>query len=199
LRLALSILAVLAWAGAVIVSGERIWAYQSAPGASGGAPPQWPGSTLVNLSADRPTLIMFVHPRCSCTAASLAELREIATRFANEVHLWVLLNTPSDSAAADWEDTSLVKRAREIHNVTAVSDLDGMEAKRFGAETSGHVVIYDPAGNLRFGGGITRARGHAGDNDGVRTVVALLKGQTTQRTTHPTFGCGLLDGERRLP
>ena len=45
-------------------------------------------------------------------------------------------------------------------------DDDGAEARRFGAETSGQTLLYDARGALAFSGGITGARGHAGDNAG---------------------------------
>jgi hypothetical protein len=58
--------------------------------------------------------------------------------------------------------------------VTAVADPDGEEAQRFGAATSGHVLLFDPAGELRFSGGITASRGHVGDNDGCDRLIRLL-------------------------
>lgn len=68
---------------------------------------------------------------------------------------------------------------------------DVAEARRFGARTSGHVVVYDASGELRFSGGITVARGHLGANVGHQIVDALVHGATPHRTTTPVFGCSL--------
>ncbi len=53
-------------------------------------------------------------------------------------------------------------------------DDDGAEAKRFGAETSGQTLLYDERGTLAFSGGITGSRGHAGDNAGRASLLALI-------------------------
>ncbi|HET9988396.1 MAG TPA: hypothetical protein VFQ65_07745 [Kofleriaceae bacterium] len=68
---------------------------------------------------------------------------------------------------------------------------DAAEARRFGARTSGHVVVYDPTGELLFSGGITVSRGHVGANVGHQIVDTLVHGGTTRRTTTPVFGCAL--------
>ncbi len=70
-------------------------------------------------------------------------------------------------------------------------DDEGVVAGRFGAVTSGQVVFYDGSGLLRFSGGITSARGHAGENPGRTALVSLLNetGPATDRTN--VFGCSL--------
>lgn len=35
-------------------------------------------------------------------------------------------------------------------------------------------MVYDPRRHLLFSGGITAARGHLGDNAGIRKIVALI-------------------------
>ena len=77
--------------------------------------------------------------------------------------------------------------------------LEGREAARFGAATSGQTFLYDARGGLLFSGGITGARAHAGDNAGRSAVVTLLNGTggpAAPRTS--VFGCPLFDrGERQ--
>ena len=51
--------------------------------------------------------------------------------------------------------------------------------------------LYDTSGKLRFHGGITASRGHAGDNRGRQAVVALARGETSDRAETPAFGCML--------
>jgi len=72
-------------------------------------------------------------------------------------------------------------------------DDDGVEAARFGAATSGQVILYDRDGRLLFSGGITASRGHAGDNDGRDAIVSLLGGGRGTRHSSPVFGCSLLE------
>jgi hypothetical protein len=55
------------------------------------------------------------------------------------------------------------------------------------------VILYDAAGRLRFSGGITAARGHAGDNLGRSAIVELLEGDSPTATATPVFGCSLLE------
>jgi len=81
--------------------------------------------------------------------------------------------------------------------VTVDFDGGGAEAKRFGAETSGAVVLYDRAGRLVFHGGITAARGHEGDSFGQQRIAALLTGARADRTDAPVFGCAL-DGSEQV-
>ena len=56
--------------------------------------------------------------------------------------------------------------AAEIPGVEVVSDEDDAQSAAFGAAVSGQTLLYDREGRLIFSGGITAARGHAGDNAG---------------------------------
>jgi hypothetical protein len=75
----------------------------------------------------------------------------------------------------------------------ALLDRDAAESRRFRAETSGDALLYDEHGRLLFSGGITVARGHAGDNAGLGAIEALVRGDTNVRRQTPVFGCALND------
>lgn len=92
-----------------------------------------------------------------------------------------------------WAETDLAAQARAIPGVTLRPDPDGLEAKRFGLSTSGHTLVYGLKGDLLFSGGITSARGHAGDNDGRAAIVSLLSNRKPPKTRTPVFGCGIRD------
>jgi hypothetical protein len=77
--------------------------------------------------------------------------------------------------------------------VAVQADLKGLIGKKFGAETSGYVLLYNPAGQLLFSGGITGSRGHAGDNAGEDAIIALVNGQNPGVTHTSVFGCSLLN------
>lgn len=185
-------IAIVGWTCAIGAGLQQIWKYGNTPGAASAAPSAWPGSSTVALQPGQTTLVMFIHPRCTCTRASLLELQEIVSQSHDAVSVWILLLEP-EGAGSDWDSTFVVDRARFIRGARLATDYAGIEAARFGASTSGHVVVYDAAGKLQFSGGITGARGHVGANEGQRSVAALLTGAPPPRHEHPTFGCGFDD------
>ena len=81
----------------------------------------------------------------------------------------------------------------EAPEARIVFDRDGAEARRFGALTSGTVLVYDAQGRERFRGGITDRRGGEQDNPGLQRLASALTGA---RLTHgrptPVFGCPLV-------
>jgi len=183
------------WVMAVASGMTMLWAYAEAPGPAATPPAVWPRDSRIRPSAERATLIMLAHPHCPCTRASLEELDRLMARVGDRLTTDVLFVTPHD-ASGGWEATDLWRSAAAIPGVAVVDDLDGIEAHRFGALTSGQVLLYDAAGRLRFSGGITPARGHAGDSAGRSAIVALLERASSAPVETPVFGCSLLD-ERR--
>lgn len=183
------------WAVAVALGVRGLLNYESAPGAVAAVAKTWPGSQVPPPS-DRMTLVMLAHPHCPCTRASVSELAEVMARVQGRANAYVLFSKPSESSG-DWEDTGLRRSAAAIPGVTVLSDTAGVEARRFGAETSGHTLLYAADGQLLFSGGITPSRGHAGDNAGAAAIVSLVQGQTPQRAETFVFGCSLRGTEDR--
>src|SRR5205823_12162921 len=107
--------------------------------------------------------------------------------------------TPRDTGD-DWRQTDTCRNAAQILGVTVVSDVDGQEAERFGAETSGHAFLFDPNGRLLFSGGITASRGHSGDNAGESSIVSLIDNHSASRARTFVFGCAFKaqrEGDRK--
>jgi hypothetical protein len=174
-----------------VVSGLYVlWAYENRPGVAASAPRSWPSGSALTLSADAPTLVFVAHPQCTCTRASLDELEEILARAASHPKTYVLFLKPS-TVDASWEQTDLWRRASALRNVTVVRDDEGIEARRFGVETSGQTFLYDTHGALTFSGGITGSRGHSGENSGELSLVALLSNSRPQKRDTSVFGCPL--------
>ena len=95
--------------------------------------------------------------------------------------------------APHWEQGELWQEAAMIPGLRAITDQDGQEAGRFGVKGSGHVLLYQPSGQLVFSGGITPSRGHEGDNPGRSAVISLiLQGRSPVDRT-PVYGCPLLE------
>lgn len=184
------------WAMAVLwllVAAGGLWvvvAYENAPGEGAAAPSRWPTDSRLARSTDTPTLVMLAHPQCSCSRASVSELAEALARAGSPAKTYVLFLKPTGFSDG-WEQSELWKSAAAIPGVTAVRDDDGLEAGRFGASTSGQTLLYDANGALLFSGGITGARGHAGDNDGRSSLVALLSKAGNATTGTRVFGCPL--------
>jgi hypothetical protein len=180
------------WAGAIGFGMQRVWTYSTTPGSATAPPVRWPGSAELAPRAGEPVLMMFVHPQCPCTRASLHELQVIMERARQRPAAWVLITRPRDMPEG-WEQTATWKMAQEIPGVRVRVDVDSVEARRFGAETSGHVILYDRRGAV-FSGGITSGRGHTGMNDAERQVIALLDGGPVKGEAFPVFGCKLYGG-----
>ena len=167
-----------------------LWNYESTPGAAALTPDLWPAASRLAPAADRATLVMLAHPHCPCTRASIGELARLMTQARGRVTAYVLFVKPRGFSDG-WARTDLWESAAAIPGVTPVLDDGGAEAGLFHAATSGQTVLYDAAGNLLFSGGITAARGHAGDNAGRTAVVSLLTSDAAEERGTPVFGCPL--------
>jgi len=191
------IFAKLGWSGLFVgwlaLSAGGLWGlarYQSAAGATAVVPTQWPAGSRVARPTDCDTLILLAHPKCSCTRATLGDLARLMADCSGKLKTVVLFVRP-DGEPANWEKTDLWESAASIPGVRVFTDSGGVEAQRFGAETSGQTILYDAQGKLLFQGGITAGRGHEGDNAGEDSIVALVHGNEPVARQTPVFGCPL--------
>ena len=179
----------LCWVLTVVLGVRALLNYENAPGTVAAVPKAWPASH-VPLATDRATLVMLAHPHCPCTRASIGELAQIMAKVQGKATAYVLFSKPGE-AGSDWDNTRLRRSAAAIPGVTVLSDPEGTEARRFGAETSGHTLLFAADGRLLFNGGITQSRGHAGDNAGESAIVSLVHNRTPERDKTLVFGCAL--------
>ena len=178
------------WLSMIAAGVGALWGYESTPGAAAAAPVMWPAASRIKPDADRATLVMSAHPHCPCTRASINELSRLMTQAQGRVTAYVLFVRPR-GFSDEWVQSDLWESAAAIPGVTPLMDDGGAEAALFRAETSGQTVLYDAAGNLLFRGGITSARGHAGDNAGRTAIVSLLTSDEAEDRETPVFGCPL--------
>jgi hypothetical protein len=151
----------------------------------------FPRSSAILLVSDKLTLVLFAHPHCPCTRASLHELDSLLAGTQNRVSATVVFTIP-DGVPAGWEQGELWNSAKGIPGLSVIKDQGGREAHQFAVEGSGHVLLYAPSGKLLFSGGITASRGHEGNNMGRSAIVSfVLDGQFPVSHT-PVFGCSLL-------
>ena len=76
-RFAVILIAGTVWLSLVVTGMAMIIRYANVPGASGVKPVNWPADSQIALDANRFTLVMFAHPHCPCTRASLGELEQL--------------------------------------------------------------------------------------------------------------------------
>ena len=191
-RCCVHIAAVVFWLAAVGLGMAALLNYSNTPSHDGLAPAHWPAQSTVRRVAGQATLVMFAHPRCACTRASVGELAELMAHCQGLVGARVVFFRPSGSAE-DWAHSDLWRAAEVIPGVTVQSDEGGREARLFHADASGHTVLYDAQGHLVFNGGITVSRGHSGDNAGRDAIMAYLHAKSVERAQTPVFGCLILD------
>ena len=120
--------------------------YKAKPGEPGAAPDSWPAASAITLGQDVPTLVLFAHPRCPCTSASLTELEKIAARLGGEIAIRILFIAPAGTPSG-WEKSDLWTKAARIPGAEVVTDEGSGEAARFGSVTSGQVALYSASGS----------------------------------------------------
>jgi hypothetical protein len=181
-----------AWLVAALFGLWVLEHYANTAGVAGEPPAQWPRGTSIPLSRDGETLVMFVHPHCPCTRASMTELARIKTNCTKPMTAWVVFYTPPE-VPAGWQKTDLWRTAESIPGTHVLADLDGVQASYFGAATSGQTVLYNSQGQLLFSGGITGARGHEGDNAGETAIEELVNTGHADYQHSPVFGCPIIN------
>lgn len=164
------------------------------PGAELPPSESWPQKSMLQRSGTWATLVMIAHPKCPCTRSSLDQLAEIVGRAPHTIKGYVLFTRPRELPST-WSHTSLWERASEIPGFTPIEDPDAAEAHLFGAGTSGHVLLYDADGQLRFSGGITSARGITGESAGKSSIQAYLATGKSPFVRTPVFGCSVDDSD----
>ena len=186
---------------AVVVAGwlamlgagfQQLWSYSARPGESGVEASRWPHQARTPFDGARGNLVVFLHPRCPCSRATLTELERLIPRLRGGAAVTILFVRPP-GMPVEWERGALWSRASQIPGVFVAADEGGREAALFGAATSGLAVFYGKDGRLLYRGGLTFARGHEGPNAGVEAVAAAAAGLAgpSDIFRRPAFGCAL--------
>jgi hypothetical protein len=182
------------WIAGIGFGMSKLWTYSTTPGHPAQPPERWPRAAPIERPPGKFRLLMFAHPQCECTQASIGELAIIMAHSAGRVNAAVLFFEPSKTPI-EWIESDLWKTAAAISFVSVARDKDAQIAQTFGVYTSGQTLLYNPDGQLVFTGGITAFRGHSGDNAGRSAITALLQRDIPSNTTLPittrVFGCSL--------
>ena len=181
------------WALAVACGLWMVFNYEKSPGVVLAAPAQWPLQSPVKPASTGPTLLLFVHPQCPCTKATIGELAILMTHCHGKLAAYVFFLSPRGFPEGWSKDSSLWKEANEIPGVRLFEDKDGEMARYFKVMTSGQSLLYGQDGKLLFEGGITASRGHSGDNPGRSAITSLILEGHANRTKTDVFGCALFN------
>ena len=182
------------WSVLVVCGFAALGWHEFEPGANGSVPLTWPSGSTLNRPTDRPTILLFAHPMCPCTRASLRELTQIISNIRNPADFCVVFARP-EGTDSGWSHGLSWNVAAGIPGVRVVEDFACAEVRRFSVVTSGHVLAFDARGSLRFSGGITGSRGHDGDNYGRAAVIHFIEHGGTGCISSPVFGCLLRDDD----
>jgi len=195
-----SLLAV--WLVAMAAGFALLLRYEFRSGSQPEAFREWPAHTFLQRAKTGYSLIMFVHPRCPCSRASLEELSKLLAHAGGTISAEVVFWEPEEAGQADsgpWRQGALWRQAGALPGVTAREDAGGREAARFHAETSGDTFLYDQSGRLVFRGGITDARGHVGANAGRDSIETIVQHHAAPLASTPVYGCPLVENGGQAP
>jgi hypothetical protein len=187
-RLLVALAGIALWLGAIGAGYGRLLRYASTAGAAVPVPEAAAPST------GRWRLVMFVHPRCPCSRASVSELGGILARAVDRLDVEVLLVDPDGQRVE--VDPQLTHLIAALPGVRVRRDPGGADARKMNASTSGQVILFDPEGHPVFSGGITAARGHAGSSAGQEIIVALIERRAVPAHRAAVFGCTLFGSAR---
>lgn len=183
------------WATLLAGGFWKLFTYANTPGASAQTNRQWPAESFLARDLSTSTLVIFAHPRCPCSAATVGELERLLPHIQGKVKTFVVFVKPK-SKSLEWARESLWNRVKAIPGIQTLLDENGIEAARFGARTSGQTLLYDLKGNLVFRGGITPERGHMGDSEGRNAILQFIETGVITQSTASVFGCSLRNPER---
>jgi hypothetical protein len=167
-------------------------AFDSTPGKAALAPAHWPTQTALTRTPGRKQLVMFVHPECTCTLASLEQLRRLETLTGNSIAAEIVIwHSAVSRKPRDWN--------REGGGAIVFDDKDGQESRLFGAQTSGQTLIYDENGTLAYAGGLTVFRAEPGGDPLLKRILQGIGPQGQQTALEmAVFGCPI-DNAGPLP
>lgn len=152
---------------------------------------KFPKASKLKLDPHQETLLMFAHPHCPCSKASLEELNKLLAGSPHNKLKVIIVFVKPKKFDETWVKADLWQRAITMPNVSTYIDEENHEAKLFKANTSGEIFLFRPNGGLVFHGGITASRGHEGDSKGRSSITKYLKTKKISVKESPAFGCVL--------
>ncbi len=157
----------------------------------------WPEESPIAVVPNRATLLVFLHSKCPCSAATVTELEQLFDDLRmcamDPLPLVQIVAVVPQHADRSWLESAVIRRALHLPSAQLVIDEEGREARRFGAEISGTVVYFDHRHHLQYCGGVTGARGHVGNNTGRSSLFQIIaRRRSALPDMRPALGCQLI-------
>jgi hypothetical protein len=179
------------WLGIVAMGMTYFNSYSNAPGYAANPPKYWPvGSRIQRPDGSKATLLVFLHPRCPCSEATVESLSHVLRYARNKADIVAIVYRPHGSGSK-WQEGRLMAKLRSLEPVKIMVDEGGVQARLFDVQTSGQTMLYDAQGYVVFSGGITPSRGHNGDSEGRDSIEGYLSSNTSKGKISKVFGCSL--------
>ena len=172
------VVAAFVWTATVGAMYHAIRQFESTPGRAADALASWPATSRIPRAPGEWRLVMLIHPHCSCSRASIEELRRIIEKSPASLRTYVVVYRPGEFPNG-WEKTDVFTSASHLPRTHIILGF-----------TSGQTFLYDGDGKLRFSGGVTLLRGHAGFNSGSAEVMQIARTRVGNGA-HPVFGCAI--------
>jgi len=182
-------LALIVWFGVMSYGVTILLEYQKKPGITQVTSSLWPKSSEIALDKNKPTMLLFMHPYCPCSRATLDNLSRLLVRIHDKVQIYILFFN-SGKFSPNWVHSDTWNEAAQLPGVQIFVDRDGRIAQQFHATISGQILLYGTNGHKLFDGGITPSRGHSGDSKGSSMIESLILKQTQPSfRSIAVFGC----------
>lgn len=111
-------------------------------------------------------IILFAHPECPCTLASIRELKNLAVKYNFEpLVVFSELKNIENSLKVIGNELNDNKTIVKKLKITSIIDENNEIIKKHNFQTSGFTLLFDNYYNLIYTGGVTPYRGHIGESD----------------------------------
>lgn len=178
------------WLGALAFGFYQLSQYEYSSARALKATASWPTKSSLALSSEESTLLVFLHPHCPCSQATLSELERQQRYWPKSLQLTFVFIQPPNKGQ-EWVQGALWERAGRFPRSQRRIDINGREAFLFGASNSGEAHLFDRHGQSLFVGGVTSSRGHEGESVPGRDLLARIENKIVTPCEHPVFGCDL--------
>jgi len=179
------------WFAAAVFGISSLHKYSSTPAPSDPPRGNWPLASAIVPCSTKSTFVIFLHPHCPCSRASVAAMNEIMNTFPNSAEFHAVFVRPA-GVNADWLQSDLYQACKGNDRLVTSIDDNGVEAVKFGAKASGQTYIYDANHQLAFSGGLTSGRGMEEKGEERKMVASALIKRQNSPLHSPTFGCALI-------
>lgn len=183
------------WLLAVSSGAMALWNYAFSESRIDTAVGNWPDDSSLICDSSVATLVVFIHPQCPCTKATIRQLLSVQRHSTAPFRLQLVMLQPESGPV--WRETPVQRHALAIRDAEFIDDRGGREAVKFGVSCSGMCLLFSPDRSLLFRGGITESRGHEGDCMGANLLLAHLNNlqnsaDAAPASHNPVYGCSLV-------